>query len=102
MRSVFQAKTVAVAQAAIHLRTQAEVFTAKCAGIGAGKQRKRPAGRNRISELPGLGGQVLLRDDVFGDVPTSDIAGEDQLQLRFAFPFTAIIALKKVADAVVS
>ena len=42
-----------------------------------------------IAEFPWLVAEILLGDEVFGDVPVFDVGGEDQLQFGFVFLFLA-------------
>src|SRR6476660_3053867 len=91
-----QAKAVAVTQSAVKLRAQRKVLTAQAARIGAGRERQRPAYRQRVSELPWLVLEVLLGNEVLGKIPAFEVAAQDQLQLHFAFFLAAVIPLQEI------
>src|SRR5262249_26052806 len=68
VRGVLEAETCRVAEAAVELDAGDEVLAAEGAGAGARRQRQRPAEADSVPELPGRAGEVLLEDQVLGQV----------------------------------
>ena len=88
--SVVEAEAVSVTEAAVHFNSGYEIFGAKTATLGRSLQRQRPAGADRVTELPGIAaGQVLDGDGVLGKIPSLEILRQNQFELEFMIVFLA-------------
>jgi hypothetical protein len=102
VRSIGQAKAMNLAKAAIHFGTEREVFAAKIAGLSADGQSESAAGAEGVAKLPRLASKIFLGNEIFGNIPCLEIAGEDELEFGLALFFAAIVAGEKVFASVVA
>src|SRR5271165_330214 len=77
LRSQVQPEAVGVAEATIHFEASLKLFPAEGALACAGGKLKGTADPECIAELPGIAREVLLRDEVFADVPTVGVAAQN-------------------------
>src|SRR3981081_3823798 len=96
-----QAKAVAISEASIHFGAQSEVLAAEGAGFGGGSGGQGAAAAYGVTELPGAAGKILFSDEVFGDVPAFEVAGEDQFEFDLALLVVAVVTTQEIGAAVV-
>src|SRR5205085_6875016 len=82
VRGAAQAELAVGPEAAVELDAGGEVLRAERAVLGPRGQGERAAHADRVAELPVLLGEVLLRDQVLGEVPAAELAREDDLGLE--------------------
>jgi hypothetical protein len=77
---------------------------AEVAAVRACFERQRACYAERVAELPRFVGEVLFGDEVFGEVPAFEVAGEDQLALDGGFDDAVALAVVdlEAGDAVVA
>src|ERR1700733_12076187 len=104
VRGRLQSEALEISEAAVQLRSRREVLAAKNAGPAARLHRQGMRHAQRIAELPGFRLiQIFLADEIFRDVPATEITGENQFQLQFALRLrtTLSVGQQQVRDAVV-
>src|ERR1700682_354712 len=102
VRCVGEAKAIAISQAAVHFRSEGKVLAAKDTPSRACGQGKSATCAQRIAELPGAAGEILFRNDIFRNVPSLEITGQNELELDLALFLAAIVAPEEIRTAVVS
>ena len=85
-----QAEAVAISESAIHLNSGDEIFRAETASVDGGFQGQRTTSADRITELPGITGREILGGDgIFGNIPTLESLGKQELEFEFVIVFFA-------------
>src|ERR1700675_3896091 len=83
MRCIVKAKTVPVAQAAIHLDSANEVLRTESAALRGSLKSQWTAGAEGIAEFPRRIRKILGSEGVLCEVPAFECTGQDELQLDF-------------------
>ena len=84
LRGQVQSEAVGIAQATVHFKAGLKFLRAKGAFVRAGGKPQRPARPECIAELPRIAGKVFFRNEVFADVPTANVAAQNQFELNLA------------------
>src|ERR1019366_2823574 len=78
LRGQGQPEAIGIAQATVQLDARLKLLRAKRAFVRAGGQLQWTACREGIAELPRIAREILFANEVFADVPTANVAAQNQ------------------------